>query len=105
MHGFQLVRIYEEMKNLGLVRSREQFSRSWCGRHPGYLRDYLRREGATMRVSVQTIQCVRLRLAEAGSLLPPDLRDRVQAFDAAILRDMRVADLLGRRSIDARITA
>lgn len=105
MYGFQLVRLYEEMKNLGLVLSREQFSRSWCGRHPGYLRDYLRREGATMRVSLQTVQRVRMRLAEAGALLPRDLRDRVQAFDAAILRDMRVADLLGRRSIEAGITA
>ncbi|MHB2207979.1 hypothetical protein ACYCO6_16190 [Methylobacterium sp. CM6257] len=43
-----------------------------------------------------------MRLAEAGALLPEALRDRVLAYEDAILRDMRVADLLSRRSIDAR---
>jgi hypothetical protein len=35
-------------------------------------------------------------------LLDGDLRDRVQAYDDEIVRDMHVADLLSRRSIDAR---
>ncbi|WP_267361250.1 MULTISPECIES: hypothetical protein [unclassified Methylobacterium] len=43
-----------------------------------------------------------MRLAEAGALLTGELRDRVRAYDDAILRDMHVADLLSRRSIDAR---
>jgi hypothetical protein len=51
MYGFQLVRLFEEMNALGLVSSREQYSRHWCGRNPGYLRDYMRRDGATSRVS------------------------------------------------------
>jgi len=42
-----------------------------------------------------------MRLAEAGALLTGDLRDRVRRYDDAIVRDMRVADLLSRRSIDA----
>lgn len=102
MYGFQLLRLCDEMKLLGLVSSREQFARSWCGRGPGYLHDYMRREGATARVSPRTVERIRMRLAEAGALLTGDLRDRVRAYDDAILRDMRVANLLSRRSIDAR---
>ena len=102
MHGFQLLRLFEDMRSLGLVSSREQFSRSWCDRGPGYLHDYTRRDGPTARVSARTIRRVRMRLAEAGALLTGDLRDRVRAFDDAIVRDMHVADLLSRRSIDAR---
>jgi len=102
MYGFQLLRLFEDMRELGLVTSREHFSRSWCGRSPGYLHDYMRRDGATARVSQRTIQRIRIRLAEAGTLLTGDLRDRVQAYDAAILRDLHVADLLSRRSIDAK---
>lgn len=102
MYGFQLVRLFEEMKALGLVSSREQYSRHWCGRNPGYLRDYMRRDGATSRVSPRTVERIRMRLAEAGSLLTGDLRDRVRAYDEAIVRDMHISDLLGRRSIDAR---
>ncbi|GJE09494.1 hypothetical protein [Methylobacterium longum] len=102
MYGFQLLRLCEEMKSLGLVSSREQFSRSWCGRGSGYLHDYTRRDGATARVSSRTIERLRLRLAEAGALLPEDLRDRVRAYDEAIIRDLYISDLLSRRSIDAR---
>lgn len=102
MYGFQLVRLFEEMQALGLVSSREQYSRHWCGRNPGYLRDYMRRDGATARVSPRTVQRIRTRLAEAGALLPEGLRDRLRGYDDAILRDLHIADLLGRRSIDAR---
>lgn len=102
MYGFQLLRLCDEMKSLGLVASREHFSRSWCGRGHSYLHDYTRREGATSRVSRKTVQRLRMRLAEAGALLSGDLRDRVLAYDDAIVRDMHVADLLSRRSIDAR---
>lgn len=102
MYGFQLLRLFEDMKALGLVSSREQFSRAWCGRNPSYLYDYMRRDGATARVSPRTIDRLRARLAVAGSLLTGDLRDRVWAYDAAIVRDQHVADILGRRSPDAR---
>ena len=102
MYGFQLVRLFEEMKDFGIVDSREQFSVRWLGRNPGYLRDYMRRDGASSRVSAATVQRLRARLAEAGALLEQDLRDQVRSYDAAILRDIQVADLLARRSIDAR---
>ncbi len=102
MFGSQLLRLCEEMKALSLTSSREHFSRSWCGRGHSYLHDFTRRDGATARVSPETVERIRMRLAEAGALLTGELRDRVRAYDDAILRDMHVADLLSRRSIDAR---
>ena len=102
MYGYQLIRLYEDMRAVGLVSSREHFSRSWCARSHSYLYDFTRRDGATARVSPKTIARLRIRLAEAGMLLTGDLRDRVLAYDAAILRDLHVADLLSRRAIDAR---
>ncbi|MBY0252102.1 MAG: hypothetical protein K2X54_12080 [Methylobacterium organophilum] len=102
MYGFQLLRLCDDMISLGLTSSREHFARFWCARNPSYLHDYTRREGATARVSPKTVERIRMRLAEAGALLTGDLRDRVQGYDDAIVRDMRVADLLSRRSIDAR---
>lgn len=102
MYGFQLLRLCDEMKSLGLVSSREHFARGWCGRSPSYLHDYTRRDGATARVSPRTVERIRMRLAEAGALLTGELRDRVRAYDDAIVRDLHVADLLSRRSIDAR---
>ena len=102
MRGFQLLRLFEEMKELGLTSSREHFSRSWCGRGHSYLHDFTRRDGANARVSPRTIERLRMRLAEAGALLPENLRNRVRTYDDAILRDLHIADLLCRRSIDAR---
>lgn len=103
MYGFQLLRLCDEMICLGLVPSRQYFSRSWCGRGHSYLHDYTRRDGATARVSPQTVERIRMRLAEAGALLTGNLRDRVRGYDDAIVRDMRIADLLSRRSIDVEV--
>lgn len=102
MYGFQLLRLCDDMKSLGLTSSREHFARVWCNRSPGYVHDLTRRDGATCRVAPRTVERIRTRLAEAGTLLDGDLRDRVQAYDDEIVRDMHVADLLSRRSIDAR---
>ncbi|MDN3572379.1 hypothetical protein [Methylobacterium longum] len=102
MYGFQLLRLCDEMTSLGLVLSREHFSRSWCGRGHSYMHDYTRHDGATARVSPKTVERIRIRLAEASALLPEGLRDRVRAYDEAIVRDLRIADLLGRRSTEAR---
>lgn len=103
MYGFQLLRLCDDMKSLGLTSSREHFARVWCNRSPGYVHDLTRRDGATSRVSPRTVERIRMRLAEAGALLSGDLRDRVRAYDDAIVRDMRIADLLSRRSIDVRV--
>lgn len=96
------MRLFEALKKIGLTRSRAHFSRTYCGRDDGYVRDLLRREGPTSLVTGRTVMTIRMRLAEAASLLPPELGDEVRALDGVIVRDQHVAQLLARRTIDAR---
>ena len=100
LYGNSLIMIYERLRAIGLTSSRASFSTTWCGRDAGYARDLTRREGAVSRVSQKTIDRIRGRLAEARQYLPRELADEVTAIDAAITQHMRVADLLGRRSIE-----
>ena len=98
MYGHQILRIFESLRMLGLVDSRQAFSIRWCGRGEDMLRDYTRRDGATARIKPHVVARLRGRLAEAADLLPPDLATQVRKIDADIQRDLYVADLLGRRS-------
>lgn len=102
LYGHQLLRIYEKLRELGLARSRAQFSTIYCDRDAGYARDLYRRDGPGSLVTSRTVRTIRIRLAEAAALLPAELAEDVRAIDDAIVRDQRVAELLSRRSNDAR---
>ncbi|PXW67127.1 hypothetical protein [Methylobacterium sp. B4] len=97
MYGHQLIATFERIRALGLTDSAQSFSTRWCGRGEDLLRDYTRRDGATARVSSETVGRIRARLAEAAKLLPADVAAQVYEIDASIERDLYVADLLGRR--------
>lgn len=99
MYGHQLLMTFERIQAIGLTDSWQSFSVRWCGRGEDLCRDYARRDGATARVSPSTVMRLRSRLAEAANLLPADLAAEVREIDAGIERDLRVADLLGRRSV------
>lgn len=102
LYGHMILRVYERLKALGLTRSRAHFSAIYCDRDEGYMRDLVRRDGPTSLVSSRTVRTIRIRLAEAAALLPAELAEDVRAIDDAIVRDQRVAQLLSRRSNDAR---
>ncbi|QRE74440.1 hypothetical protein [Methylobacterium aquaticum] len=97
LYGHQIIATANAVIALGLTHSHQSFSLNFCARDRSYLRDFKRRGGATARVSPQTMLAVRSRLAEAASLRP-DLASEIEKIDVAIVRDMRVANLLGRRS-------
>jgi hypothetical protein len=99
MYGCQLVRTFERLHDLGLTESRKSFSIRWCGMSGDLIRDYGRRTGAAAKVSPSVVGRIRQRLAEAATLLPEDLARQLREIDAAIVRDIHIADLLGRRSI------
>lgn len=98
MYGYQLIRTFERLHDLGLTPSRKSFSKRWCGKSGDLLRDYGRRSGAAARVSPKVVARIRQRLAEAATLLPEDVAEQVREIDAAIVRDIHIADLLGRRA-------
>lgn len=98
MYGHQLFSIFERISALDIVDSQKDFSTRWCGKSQDLIRDYHRRGGANARVKPSVVARVRERLAEVARLLP-ELADEVREIDASIERDIRVADLLGRRAI------
>lgn len=97
LYGHQLISIADAVIALGLTHSHQSFSVNFCARDRSYLRDLRRRSGATARVSPHTVLTVRSRLAEAAALRS-DLRPEIEKIDVAIIRDVHVASLLGRRS-------
>ena len=99
MYGHQLLNTFERLRALGLTDSRAGFSTQWCGKNEGLLRDYTRRDGPTAKVNPRVVARLRQRLIQAASLLPDHLAAQVREIDAGIERDLRVADLLGRRSL------
>lgn len=99
MYGYQLLNTFERAQALGLTDSRAAFSIRWCGMSEDLLRDYGRRDGSVARVNHRVVERVRHRLAEAADLLPDEVASQVREIDATILRDVHVADLLGRRAV------
>ncbi len=98
IYGHQLTNVFTQLQALGLTPSRHAFAREWCGAGKDYLYDRERRGGQSSRVAPSTVRRLRERLAEAACLLPPELASQVREIDASIVRDMRVASLVGRRS-------
>jgi len=99
MYGHQLIGIFERLHDLELTDSRNSFSIQWCGRSRDLLRDYDRRNGAYSKVNQHVVIRLRQRLAEAATLVPDDIAAQIREIDAAIVRDLYVANLLGRRSV------
>jgi hypothetical protein len=70
MNGLALVKVFDSMKQMGLVASRSEFSRSWCGKGQTYLADYMEdhRLGATVPGPV--VELLRSRLGAVAALVP-----------------------------------
>lgn len=97
MYGHQLLSTFERLHALGLTSSRAAFSIRWCGKGEDLLRDYARHP--TARVSPCVVTRLRQRLGEAAKLLPDDLAAQIHEVDAGVVRDLHIADLLGRRAV------
>ena len=100
MYGHQLIRVYDRLRDMGLTTSREEFSRSWCGNESSYLRCHERHQTVSARVRTRTITRIRMRLTEVATMLPAEIAAEVRAIDQMIADDIRIADLLCRRSVD-----
>lgn len=99
MYGHQLIVIFERLRDLEITSSRKSFSIIWCGKSGDLLRDYSRRAGSIAKVNPSVVDRIRQRLAEAASYLPEDVAEQIHEIDAAIVRDIHIANLLGRRAV------
>ena len=93
--------IYLSLREMGLVRSKRAFSRTYLSRGWSYMRDLEHRGRQDAKVPAATIRALRGRLKAVARLLPPSLKVEVERVIAVIDRDAEIADLLdygrGRR--------
>lgn len=97
MLGVSLIKLYEIMREAGLVRSKRDFSRRWLGRGRQFLRDYEQRFDRHMReVSPETVSALRARLCAlapfTSKAVASTIMDIVRVLDKARL----VAEALRR---------
>lgn len=95
MLGSSLMKTYKAMVDLGLVRSKRDFGRRWCGRGRTYLRDFEQRAGRDRtRVSSVTVATLRGRLCAVAARVPNTVAADVLRIVEMIDRDTAVADLM-----------
>jgi hypothetical protein len=92
-----LTNSYKMMFNLGLVRSKRDYSRRWLGRGQTYLRDFELRDRDFVRVPPITVTRLRTRLRAVADRVPKGLRTEIEAVIDAIDQGVAVANLLSRR--------
>jgi hypothetical protein len=86
------------MIDLGMTRSKPDFSQKWLGRGKTYVRDFTFREGREwVRVSTPTITTLRTRLRAVADRMPRGIRAEIEGVIAFIDQSTVVADLLSRR--------
>ena len=96
--GVILITTYEKMRDLGLVRSKRDYSRRWLGRGETYLRDlqFKGRDGAIIPAS--TVTALRMRLKCVSQQAPTGVKLEIDAVIASIDQGIRIADLLSRQN-------
>lgn len=95
MLGFKLIALYYGMSDMGLVRSKRQFSREYLLRGWSYLREFECRDRDAVRVPEKTVAALRARLRAIAHHTSGSVRAELEQLITAIDRDTRVADLLG----------
>lgn len=88
---------YQMMFNLGLVRSKRDYSRRWLGRGQTYLRDFELRSRGFVKVPTSTVTRLRTRLRAVADRVPAGIRMEIEAVIDTIDQGTAVADLLSRR--------
>lgn len=94
--GFHLTETYEDLSNLGLVRSKRHFSRV-LGHHWSYVRDVEQRDKDEFRVPPATVERLRARLGALTPFLSNGSASEVERIIAKIDQHTAVADHLGYR--------
>lgn len=98
MFVISLISRLEDLRALGLVRSKRDYSRRWLGRGPTYLRDYEHRTGREMlHVAQKTVVTLRSRLCAVAACVPHQFALEILDIVDRIDRDCQTAKVLKRR--------
>lgn len=97
MTGYRLSKIYEILREIGLVRSKRDFARRWLGHGKTYLRDYEFKLGRNVLcVPVGTVEKLRARIVALAARVPARIAHDLNEIIRDIDRDSRVANMLCR---------
>src|SRR4051794_12762558 len=93
MIGQNLISMYHQLRELGLVGSKRSFSRDWLGRGKTYLRDYeCRGDRITARVPQKTVSLLRARLCAVAERVPAGIAEELGYLVLSLDQSVDVAD-------------
>ena len=80
MRGSSLSQIYQQLVELGVVRSKRHFAKAYLNRGKTYLRDFEQRCRYDVEVSVVTVLALRNQLEQLIHLLPPYVASEIKSI-------------------------
>lgn len=95
MTGYTLVFVCNSLMELGIARSKHDFSRRLLGRGVTYLRDFEHRDRHGVRVPPRTLATLCERLNALAGLLPTGAAREVREVLTRIEQDCRITQELG----------
>ncbi len=96
MLGFSLLRIYQRLREIGLVRSQRDFARRFLGRGKTYAKDYGRGGRDMARVPDKTIRTLRSQLCAVAERVPAGIAAEIADVLWEIDQACSVADVIRR---------
>ena len=94
MFAFHLIRNFDELRKLGLVRSQREYARVWLGRGQHYLRDVESRGHGWQKPSPRTTAQLRANLQAVAARVPVGVGYEIMTVLSAMDRDSTVADTI-----------
>jgi hypothetical protein len=70
MNAKTLIEVYKWMRSIGLVASKREFSRSWCGKSQTYVADYIEDDRLGAMVPSVVVRRLRERLTAVAAHVP-----------------------------------
>jgi hypothetical protein len=99
MTGRGLLKTYLKLREIGITRSKRDFSTRWLGHGKTYLRDFEFRDGREgVLVPSNTVARLQARLRALADRMPAALSADIEAVISGIDRAVAVTDLLARRA-------
>jgi hypothetical protein len=96
MDAKTLVEVYGWMRGTGLVASKREFSKRWCGKGQTYVTDYVEDDRLDAMVPGAVIERLRDRLHAVAALVPTGAAREIMAIVDRIDRATMVHKFLAR---------
>ena len=96
MFATHLLKNFEQLRALGLARSKRDYARRWLGRGPTYIRDYENRTRGWNLVAPATSTRLREHLVAVATRVPVGIAAEINEVVADLDRSADIAQMLVR---------